>query len=134
MTSTSDARLLTLDEDWPSVKTKFELIEAGRYDVTLDEIKNQNNERVDVQFSILDEGRFAGRKLFQTYILTTEPGKRLFKELLEAIHVEPRVLELDLNLCIRRILRVRVKHNVREDKTYANVVEHIAVQKTNLID
>ncbi|MBN4046784.1 hypothetical protein JYT90_00535 [bacterium AH-315-P07] len=124
MTETKNASVYVLPKDFRDVRTKFELIDAGKYDVSVDEIK-QADDRIDVQYVILDEGRFLGRRLFQTYVMTTQPGMRLFKELLEAIDVEPEGQELALSQCTCRVLRVRVKHNEHDEKTYANVVEHI---------
>ena len=123
---------LTVSKEWDQVKTKFPLIEAGHYDVVVDEIEHHDNERVDVQFVILDEGRFQGRRLFRNYVMSTAPGLRLLKELTEAIGVEPDGVKLDLAPCKRRVLKVRVKNRDYDGKTYANVVEHIATRENTL--
>ena len=121
-----------LPEGFDEIEIKFQLIDAGNYDVTVDEIQEANN-RIDVQFVILDEGKFVGCRLFQNYVMSTQPGKRLFKEFLNAIGVEPDGRELVFAQCTRRVLRVRVKHNEHDGKTYANVVEHLACRDTKLI-
>ena len=127
---------LILPDDWDDVPTGFPLIAEGRYNVVVDEIQHED-ETVQIRYKILDEGPYAGRLLFQNYAMSTSGlGRRMFKEFLAAVQVDPKDRRIDLSRCLRAVLNVRVKHNVNvnEKKSYANVVEHGGSQanaKTN---
>ncbi len=130
----SESNQLELPEDFESIEVQFPLVEEGYYDVTVDEVTAHEDNIVHARFQVLDVGRYAGRLLFQRYVMTTPAGKRLFKEFLEAIHVEAEGNTLNLDRCNRAVLNVRVKHNHNDGKTYANVSRHIPIESVLNVD
>jgi Protein of unknown function (DUF669) len=123
----SESNIVMLPPNWDDIETEFSLVAEGKYDVTINRGFRHCEGGITFEFQITDGGPFANRHLFQRYGLDTMAGARQFKALLEAIHVEPVDGAVDLARCTGKTLSVTVKHNEKDDKTYANVVAHRAL-------
>ncbi|HRI86616.1 MAG TPA: hypothetical protein PLJ47_09475 [Candidatus Hydrogenedentes bacterium] len=117
---------IELPADWTEDDREVYLVPEGNYQVLVERISQVPGGRVVVEMKILDDGSCASKKLFASYTLGTPAGKRLFKEILAAIGVQPEGTVLTPSLCKNKLLDVTVKHNARDGKMYANVVEHRA--------
>lgn len=66
----------------------FEPIPAGDYTLEIEEVKEQvskaGNQMLNITFSVIDEGEYKGRKIFEYYVLTEKALWRL-KELFIAL-------------------------------------------------
>lgn len=66
----------------------FEPIPAGDYTLEIEEVKEQvskaGNQMLNITFSVIDEGEYKGRKIFEHYVLTEKALWRL-KELFIAL-------------------------------------------------
>lgn len=118
------ANLLKLPADWDEVHAGRRLIDEGVYTVTVASLEAQSENRVSGELQVLDEGAFCGWRLYETFCLDTDPGKRLFKEFLEAVKVAPKDGHVPLGDCKRKVLQVTVKHKTKDGQTWANVVRH----------
>ncbi len=122
----NESNVIELPADWADEDREFYLVPEGEYQVLVERVTNQQDGRVVVEMKILDDGPSANKRLFASYTLSTAAGKRLFKEFLEAIGVQPEGNRLPVALCRNKLLDVTVKHNARDGKVYANVVAHRA--------
>lgn len=66
----------------------FEPIPAGDYTLEIEEVKEQvskaGNQMLNITFSVIDEGEYKGKKIFEYYVLTEKALWRL-KELFIAL-------------------------------------------------
>lgn len=122
----NESNVIELPTDWAENDREFYLVPEGEYQVLVQRVTNEQDGRVVVELKILDEGPSASKKLFASYSLGFEAGKRLFKEFLIAVDVHPEGNRLPTSLCKNKLLDVTVKHNARDGKVYANVVAHRA--------
>ena len=118
----SEETVMVLPEDWEDNTRDFSLIAEAEYAVMVHRATRTAEDRAFVELVILDDGPFAKRHLFQTFVVTTEGGKRGLAEFLEAVGVVPQNRIVDLAACAKKLLRVQVKHGERDGKVYANVV------------
>lgn len=120
----NETNVLELPADWADDEREFYLVPEGEYQVLVQRVTSEPDGRVVVEMKILDDGPAANRKLFSSYSLAQPAGKRLFKEFLTAIGVQPEGNRLPVALCKNKLLDVTVRHNPRDGKVYANVVAH----------
>jgi len=116
----SESNVFVLPENWNDP----DLVDEGEYRVTVARLaSNDDGDRVVAEFQVLDEGPFAGRKLFQTFTPSMPVGKRLLADLFEAAGLTQTTGTIYLDQAKGKTLRVQVRHN-HSDKTnrqYANV-------------
>ena len=121
---TRSGAILKLPSDWNQDEAPFMPVAQGDYTVVVLHALQDDPDRVTVDFQIRGQSDCVGRHLFASYVLTTPVGKRLFKELLNAVSIEPRQDSVGLAELVGCTLRVTVRHNTRDEKVYANVVQH----------
>jgi hypothetical protein len=115
--------VVTLPQESQDTLRDYALVNEGDYCVIVQKATKQGGDRVGVEFRILDEGPFAGRRLFQTFILSSPPARRSFEAFLEAVDLRlDAKRKVDVALSVRRVVHVAVKHHERDGKVYANVV------------
>ena len=117
----SEDTFVVLADDWEDDAREYAPVGEGEFGAMVNGAVKQSEDRVNVDFLILDDGPFAKRHLFQTFVLSTAGGKNSFKEFLGAIGLTRQDGGVDLRECRQKLLRVTVRHNVRNGKTYANV-------------
>jgi hypothetical protein len=115
---------VVLPDDWEDDKREYVPVGEGEFGVMVNAAVKKSDERVNVDFLILDDGPFARRHLFQTFVLSTTGGKNSFKEFLAVIGLARQDGGVELRACMHKLLRVVVKHNVQNGKVYANVEEY----------
>ena len=121
--------IVNLPSDWNKVKLGPPLVDAGRYVVTVEKMSEDSGIRISAEFQILDEGPFSGWKLFESFSLDTDTGKRSFKEFLAALSVEDENLSVDLDVCLQKKLRLTVVHKPdKKGRTWVNVRRHESVK------
>jgi len=122
--------IVKLPEDWDEDDHDFTLVAEGQYNVMVLKVAQQAEDRLSAEFKILDDGPFAARHLFQTFVLAIPASKDSFKAFLAAIKVETHNNELDVEQCKNKLLRVTVKHNKAEKdgKVYANIRGYAAAE------
>ncbi|NUM55763.1 MAG: hypothetical protein HUU46_19150 [Candidatus Hydrogenedentes bacterium] len=120
----NESNVIELPVDWDEEAREYYLVPEGDYQVLVQRVACEPDGRVLVEMKILDDGPSANRRLFGSYSLGLPAGKRLFKEFLAAIGVQPEGSRLPVSQCRNKLLDVTVKHNARDGKTYANVVAH----------
>ena len=77
----SENNVFVLPENWNDP----DLVDEGEYRVTLTKlVYNDDGDRLVAEFLILDQGPFAGRKLFQTFTPSMPAGTPLLADLFEA--------------------------------------------------
>lgn len=117
--------VITLPPDWEETQTQRRLVDQGEHTVEVDAVTEQADGRILAELKIMDEGQFQGWTLYDSFCLTSEPGKRLFKEFTEVIGIEAENGQLDLDQCVHKVLRVVVAHKAgKDEEVYANVVRH----------
>ena len=116
----SENNVFVLPENWNDP----DLVDEGEYRVTLTKlVYNDDGDRLVAEFLFLDQGPFAGRKLYQTFAPSMPAGKRLLADLFEAAGLIQTAGAIYLDQAKGKIVRVQVRHN-HSDKTnrqYANV-------------
>lgn len=120
----SESDVIDLPKDWAGDDAEYAVVPEGEYHVLVQRVTNEPEGRVKAELQILDEGACAGKRLYASYTLTLPAGKRLFKEFLAAIDVQPDGNRLPVSRCRNKVLEVTVKRNSRDGKVYANVVAH----------
>ena len=113
-----NSMLIELPEDWDAIETGFPPVPEGEYAVVVAEIKLDKPKVIQARFRITEDGDTKNRLLFQDYDMNTDAGKRLFKEFAEAVGATADNGRLDLGPIVGAALRVRVKHNESNAKTY----------------
>ena len=115
---------VVLPDDWEDDTREYVPVGEGEFGVMVNAAVKQSEDRINVDLLILDDGPFAKRHLFQTFVLSTTGGKNNLKGFLAAIGLARQDGGVDLRACRQKLLRVTVKHNVRNGKVYANVEEY----------
>jgi hypothetical protein len=125
------ANVVTLPTDWDQTQRGWPIVDKGKYTVRVDSMTQQADGRIVAELNILDEGPFEGWTLYDSFSLSTDPGKRLFKEFTEAIQADTANHQIDLDACIGKELIVTVRHKKgSNEEVYANVTRHAPARQS----